>query len=227
MKKLYALLLGIRAFVGLMRDPGNRLNEVFVLSDRVSDPEILRRLADELRRDPVGAQALSQRRRLRPIDLQELHKLPVGTLGRVYADEMLTRGLSPASIPTLPSGDEIEFLRAHLYESHDIWHAVTGFNIDVAGEAGLQAFYAAQFKGPLPLVILAAVMLNTVFWRMDEYDSRAGEMARGYLMGRRAAKLFGICWDDMWTLPLETVRAQLKIQPTQLNEYVALTPSVA
>jgi ubiquinone biosynthesis protein Coq4 len=33
------------------------------------------------------------------------------------------------------------------YETHDIWHVVTGFHTDVAGELGLQAFYLAQFPG--------------------------------------------------------------------------------
>ncbi len=33
----------------------------------------------------------------------------------------------------------------HLYQTHDIWHVVTGWGNDLPGEVGLGGFYSAQF----------------------------------------------------------------------------------
>src|SRR5438477_261218 len=79
-----------------------------------------------LPRDPRCALALDERHRFR-IDLASLRGLAPGTLGRTFAEHMIANGLDPSALPDLPSTDRRSFFRAHLYETHDIWHVVTGF----------------------------------------------------------------------------------------------------
>jgi ubiquinone biosynthesis protein Coq4 len=38
------------------------------------------------------------------------------------------------------------YVLSHLYEMHDLWHAVIGFETDVAGELALQAFYPPRAR---------------------------------------------------------------------------------
>jgi ubiquinone biosynthesis protein Coq4 len=173
---------------------------------------VLELLAEHFGRDPRGAEALRARARLQ-VDLAQLSKLPEGTLGRVYADHMIANGLDPSAIPTLPGGDELEFVRAHLYETHDVWHAVTGYRTDVAGELGLQAFYAAQAPGGLPWMLLAMGFLNTAIYSMHEREARFDAISRGWEMGRRARPLFGTRWDALWTTPIDEVRRSLGVEP--------------
>jgi ubiquinone biosynthesis protein Coq4 len=168
-------------------------------------------MVEHFGRDERGATALRERPRLH-VSLPELSKLPEGTLGRVFADHMISNGLDPAAIPTLPGGDATEFVRAHLYETHDVWHAVTGFKTDVAGELGLQAFYAAQAPGGLPWMLLAMGFLNTAIYSMNEREARFDAIARGWEMGRRARPLFGTRWDTLWSTPLAEVRRALGVQ---------------
>jgi ubiquinone biosynthesis protein Coq4 len=210
MKNLIRKLKGARAFIKIVNDP-NRLNEVFNLSDQTADTAVLNRLAGEFAKDPVGAEALRDMPRLGRIDLPALRALPKGTLGRTYADFMADRGLDPASIPTLPVQDQAEFVQAHLYETHDLWHVVTGFDTDVAGELGLQAFYGAQFRGPLPPAILAAGLLNTSFYSTADHDRRFRAIVLGWTLGRKARQLFGRRWDQMWERPIAEVRAELAL----------------
>jgi ubiquinone biosynthesis protein Coq4 len=146
-------------------------------------------------------------------DLAELDALPPGTLGRVFADHMRKNDLDPAAIPTLDASDDLAFLRAHLYETHDIWHAVTGYDTDVAGELGLQAFYAAQAPGGLPWMLLAMGFLNTALYEMGDRERRFDAIARGWEMGRRARPLFGTRWDELWTTPVDEVRRSLGVEP--------------
>jgi ubiquinone biosynthesis protein Coq4 len=124
---------------------------------------------------------------------------------------MRANGLDPAAIPTLPGADETEFVRAHLYETHDVWHAVTGFRTDVAGELGLQAFYAAQAPGGLPWMLLAMGFLNTALYAMAEREARFEAISRGWEMGRRARPLFGVGWDALWSTPIDEVRRSLGV----------------
>jgi ubiquinone biosynthesis protein Coq4 len=198
-----------RAFVRITVNP-SRLNEVFNLSHAVADPSVLQSIADEVRKSPTGAQALAEKPRLK-IDLAGLRHLPEGTLGRVFADKMDAMGLDPAALPTLPANDDAEFVRAHLYDTHDLWHAVTGFHTDVAGELGLQAFYAAQTGGRLPIAILSAGLLNALLFTPGERETRLEEISRGFQMGKKAVKLFGVRWDKLWTQPIEDVRRALGI----------------
>ena len=200
-----------RAFWRITMDP-NRLNEVFELAYSLADDKVMGEMVDYVKRDSTGAQALAERPRLQ-VDLSQLRHLPEGTLGRVFADSMIAQGLDPAAIPTLPSNDDKEYIQAHLFETHDVWHAVTGFGTDVPGELGLQAFYMAQLIGKLPTAILASGFLNTLLFNHDERGRRMDEIARGWQMGRRARQLFGVRWDKLWATPLAEVRRALGLEP--------------
>jgi ubiquinone biosynthesis protein Coq4 len=210
----------VRAFVRLTLDP-NQLDEVFKLSDGVVEEDVLRAIIDAANREPATAAALAERYHVH-LDLATLRALPDGTLGREYARMMDKNGLDPASIPTLPDATEAEFVRAHLYETHDLWHVVTGFGTDVAGELGLQAFYQAQLPGKLPAAILASGFLNTLLFNFADRDRRSGEIARGWLLGRRSRPLFGVRWDDYLALPLDEVRRRLGIEVAAVD--AALPP---
>jgi ubiquinone biosynthesis protein COQ4 len=201
------------SFVDLVKHP-DHLDRVFEISDGMASrrTEVLGEMADHFRKDPGGAAALRDRPRLR-FDLAVLDRLPVGSTGRAFADHMRRNGLNPADIPTLTVGDELDFVRAHLYETHDVWHAVTGFDTDVAGELGLQAFYAAQGPGGLPWMLLAMGFLNTALYSMDDRNRRFDAIARGWEMGKHARPLFGVRWDELWTKPIDEVRRTLGVEP--------------
>lgn len=207
--KPITLLRAIAAYTRIVRDP-NQLAEVFKLSDSLNESHISERLVRSLRTDAAVARALDQRKRV-TVDLAALSLMPRGTLGRTYADFMRTNGLVPDALPRLPSKDDGEFLRAHLYETHDMWHAITGFESDVAGELGLQAFYAAQIDGPLAPAILAAGLLNTALFAIDDRTARLDRIARGWQGGRSAKPLFGFDYAGSWAKPIAEVRASLGI----------------
>ena len=74
---------------------------------------------------------------------------------------MIRMNLDPKDILVPENvGSDFDYVRAHLRETHDVWHPVTGFDTDVAGELGLQAFYLAQFQAPL----LAAQVRLSMKW---------------------------------------------------------------
>lgn len=207
---------GVRATMSFVRLSSDldRLDEVFTYAQTL--------MTDENKREGVGffsgfawgQKALGERHRLGTVDLEALARLPQGTLGREFADHMKRNGLDLAAIPDLPSRDEGEFIFAHFYETHDIWHVVTGFATDKAGELGLQAFYLAQ-GGParLSAMILSAGFLELLLKKgaFEDREARLFQVSRGYVMGKKAKPLFGVRWDDLWEVPLDEVRRSLGV----------------
>jgi ubiquinone biosynthesis protein COQ4 len=206
----------IVAAVRLIRDP-NELDQVFEIADDLAAPEMLDAIIAELVKTSDGARAFETRPRVGTIDLQALAARPEGSLGRAYGEHMLKNKLDPSAIPSLPSTTAREFLRAHLYETHDIWHVATGFETDVAGELGLQAFYLAQLPTRLAPALLAGGLFNTMLFAWGDRDRRMRAIVRGWLLGRRAQSLFGVDWAALWSTPLADVRAKLRLEIDQLE----------
>jgi ubiquinone biosynthesis protein COQ4 len=171
-----------------------------------------RRVIEEFRRSPTAADALQSRHRLGPLDPSELAAMPADSLGGAYGRFMQSRGLKPESLPEVQGCSDIEYILAHTYETHDLWHVVTGFDTDVPGEVALQAFYLAQQRSYLPFFALSAVLLNTAFFAYDQKAVRLDAITEGWQRGRRAASLLGIDWRIHLDRPLEDVRRELSLE---------------
>lgn len=203
-------LRGYVAGVELLRDP-SKLEAVFEIDAAIPDQTATyARIAMAMRVHPHAAAALAERPRL-ALDVPALRALPDGTFGRAMARFLDGNGLDPRSIPTLDDGDEISWAKAHLYETHDVWHVVTGYATDIPGELALQAFYAAQLPVRLPHFLLAGGLLHASFWDPSDFNARLAAIARGWEAGTRAKPLFGMRWAAHWGEPLEDVRARLAL----------------
>lgn len=188
----------------------DRLDEVIAIADRLGETDAFRAIVAHLEAQPGGRAVMADRPRV-DLDLPRLRLLPDGSFGREAARFLDVRGLDPADLPRRAADDGPSWVRAHLFESHDLWHVVTGFDTDVAGEAGLQAFYLAQFPARLATILLGIVMLNTFVWKFDDKDARMDAIARGWQLGRGAGQLLGVRWADLWPVPLVEVRARLAV----------------
>ena len=204
--RTWLTLRGYYAGLVLLRDP-SRLDMVFEI-DRAVPPEEREALVARVRKEEVGRSAIADRARL-TVDVAELAALPEGTFGRAVADFLRQNELDPRAIPTLESPDDGAYVDAHLYETHDVWHVATGFEADIAGELGLQAFYLAQLGGKLPPILLGGGLLHGAMRDPGDLERRMESVTRGWNLGRRAHALFGVRWDRLWTKPLAEVRAEL------------------
>lgn len=204
------------AFGQIVRDP-NQLGKVFELRAALESKPLLDKVIGDLKQDELARKALVELPRVGKIDLAALSRLPEGTLGHEFALHMKRANLDPSALPALEAHDAYGFVSAHLYETHDIWHAITGFGADIPGELGLQAFYYAQFSAGLSAAILAAGFLNTMLYSLEDRFTRMDAIVLGYAMGRRANKLFGFRWAEHWHRPLADVRADLGIVPTSVS----------
>lgn len=233
LSRTMALLKLSWAMMQVVRNP-NRLDRVIAISDDLArdDKAMLQGMVDEAARTPYGTAAFTERPRIPALHIDALLKSPSGSLGHELGVYFQKNNLNPKDLPTRSADNTFDYLVAHLYETHDIWHVVTGFETDVAGELGLQAFYAAQLPSKLPLVILVIGFLNSLFFEFEDRGRRFDAIVRGWTLGRRAKSLFGIRWGDRWNEPLATVRRSVGLEELRstdregaLNGYTQPAPA--
>ena len=154
-------------------------------------------------------------------DYDGLRALPSGTLGREYVRQLDDRGIHPVELARLTEAaydrrefsDEHAYVRDRVRNLHDLFHTLTGYDIDVIGEAGVLAFTFGQTgnKGWAMLVFLNCL---TCVARL-RFDGWVVAW-KGYRRGRRARYLPAVdAWDRLLRLPLDAARAQLGIPPLE------------
>lgn len=204
-------LTALRALLDILRNPDDT-KHVFRILDALrggTDERIVARL----RRSPAGARLLRERVRL--LDLLEDHealaRLPEGSLGRAYLaflerEQITAAGLVAASIEGRGEGDgsDTSFAGELMRDQHDLWHVVTGYHGDLAGEAGMLAFTLAQTWHPGIALIVGVAMLKS------DAEGRAF-LREGFRRGRDAAWLPERDWACLLARPLDEVRRELGV----------------
>lgn len=168
---------------------------------------------------PAGRRLLRERPSLLDhlADLDRLRALPQGTLGRAYAEFMCGEELDPDGIirefreaDTRPQevDPDVQWFFERLDTMHDLWHVLTGYGRDEAGEAANLAFSLAQIpQRGIALLVLAGAVVGpkdlTLRWQRYLY--------RAWRRGRRAAWLPAVPYEQLLERPLEEVRRTLRI----------------
>ena len=86
---------------------------------------------------------------------------------------------------------------AHRFrDSHDIWHVVCGFRSDLAGEAGILAFYSAQTRSPGLFVLLLGALLHSLIVGRQQGKTMRHLAWIGWRSGTRAMPLAAAPWEE-------------------------------
>lgn len=206
-------LVALRALGALSKDPDD-LPQVFTIIDNLPGHAPQRMLA-RMRTTEDGRRLLATKPDLgaRLADRDALGALPEGTLGRAYLALVERAGITPqgivdASLAGGTSGEtlsvDMRFVRDRMRDTHDLWHVVSGYGVDLVGESALLSFSYAQTKNPgVGLVVLLAIVKGIPkIWPA---------LREGYRRGARAEWLPGIAWEALLDRPLDEVRARLRV----------------
>jgi len=209
----YDVVRAGRALAALLRDPDD-LPQVFTLIDSMSGTAPARLLLGFRRRES-GARLLRDRPDIgaRLADRDALRALPAGSLGRAYLAFVEREGISAEGIrkasesseATGYASDEMNFLRSRMRDTHDLWHAVTGYQGDVLGELALLAFTLGQHWNSAIAAIVGAGILKGFSRGATPF------VWEGFRRGRAAAWFPAQDWESMLALPLEDVRKRLQV----------------
>ena len=201
------LLASLAAF---LKNPDS-LDSVLAVGASLKDSPLAKQMTLHLLKNPDFAQLVNDGWRPQPIDLSTLQTLPVGTLGRSYADQLISQGITPDTlIDPSPINDERDYIVHRLKETHDITHVLTGFGIDGVSELGLQGFNLAQNRSPLAVMLIFGGML-TALQNDEPLAPMLRALAKGFQMGLDAELVISRKLEEGWDRPLNEWRSELRL----------------
>ena len=200
----------VAALASFLKTPGS-LDSVFAVADSVKDGPLGEQALRHLLSDRHFKALVDGEWRPERIDLQNLQTLPEGSLGRCYADQLISQGITPDTLidPT-PVTNANEFVVHRVRETHDIVHVLTGFGLDGDSEIGLQGFNLAQNRSPVAVMLIFGAMLSSL--QNDEpLEPLLRALAHGFQMGLNADLVIGRKLEEGWERPLNDWREELKL----------------
>jgi len=155
-------------------------------------------------------------------DREGLLGMPDGSFGRAYADFMQAGQLNAAGLVEAEQmadqnfahqgaiDADHEFFGDRLRDMHDLWHVLTGYGRDEAGEAANLAFTLGQvWNLGIAFIVSAGALIGpkniTFYWQRYLFSA--------WRRGHRAALLTAAPYEQLLPLPLEEVRRRLRIPP--------------
>lgn len=208
----------------LLADP-TRTNDALEFTTYANAGRMLE-ASERLAATPAGRRLLAHQPAIdaTTVDITALAALPEGTLGRAYAAFLTRHRLSPEAFAGPPAGlanhPRASYMVQRLRQTHDLWHVVTGYEPDPAGEIALQAFSYAETDAPSAAILAGLGTLRALLEPATTPEFRAvrralpREVARAYWIGRVARSkvretIATYPWEDRWATPLAEVRAEL------------------
>jgi len=150
----------LRAALRWLRDPVSEggVEAAFEMVFGLAGPTVQREF-ERFAADPVGRRLLEERPNLVEAlsEMESLAALPAGSFGRAYHEFMSDVGMAGAEeIPALGRIDElarrfgwseeIAWFVGRMAGTHDVFHVLSGYGRDFAGEGANIAFTAGQFQ---------------------------------------------------------------------------------
>lgn len=204
-----------RSLRALLKNPDD-LPQVFALIESLSSAGHLESMRDGFRNTEAGRRLLRDKPDIVGLlaDRERLAAMPEGSLGRAYLAFVESENISPQGIRDASDverraegiDDEMAFVRDRMRDTHDVWHAATGYKGDVLGELGLLAFIIAQkWNTGIALIVFAAILKGI------GRTPILGVVRDGYRRGRSAEWLPSQDWESLLERPLDEVRALLSL----------------
>lgn len=211
-------LRALRAAQALAKNPED-LPQVFTIIESLSF-DSLSRVTERLLAEPASRRMVESRPDLveRLADRAALARLPAGSLGRAYLDfvereQISAEGIRAAALVGAEATESVPepyaWVHGRMRDTHDLWHVVTGFSGDVAGETALLGFTFAQMFNPSVVLIIAVGL-----WKTAKFPGVRSLVLDAYRRGRRAAWLPAVEWEKELARPLAAVRADLNLEAT-------------
>ncbi len=219
----YMQLQPARAFRAariIAADPDD-LPQVFTVIESLAF-DTLNRIGKRLKRSETGRRMLAERPDIVDIlaDRAALARMPDGSLGRAYLafverEKISAEGIRAAAGEGMAESKipaPLDWVHQRMRDTHDLWHAATGYSGDVLGEAALLAFSLGQTWHPGIALIVAIAMHKLSGANVGGGVNVRETIFDGYRRGKKAAGFIEQDWESMLELPVEEVRRRLNLE---------------
>lgn len=208
--QIWRMLRLLFAMYNLQSTPENP-EYVFDISDACNRLDLYGLSREKLFANTQNEMALKEMWLLPEIDLQILFKEPEGSVGHVYATHMLKLGFQPDFWRHSEIKNDITYVTVRMRQTHDLWHVMTGFAVDVEGEIGLQAFVLAQTGLPIAMILVSGALLRATFKSPLSLPKLMDAISQGWQMGKVSRSVFSIRWENVWSRNLIDLQQEFHI----------------
>jgi len=211
------------ALVGVVRRGGD-LKAIADLVDSYFETPQMDACLWRCRQRAEGAELMDRRYPPLQPEMEFLRSLPPGSLGRCYAELMLSRGYDPEFFRPRQLLSDAHWLTQRIATTHDIHHVVSGFGTTPEGESGVLAITATQIGFPAYVMLNNAAQVSRFRLQPASYGLMARAIAHGTTIGFSAKPLWLVRWEEGWEWPVAQWRLQLGISPAANAEPYGLEP---
>ncbi len=211
MERKYYGWKGRLNFLRIVRDPNDtpavlRMNAALQKS---TSPEVVMRFMERAYADPKLEAAFAANYWPALPEFPVLEAMAPGTFGRALADFINKWNLDKDLFPPPNFSSRPDYLLSRVYQAHDAWHVLTGYDPVVEDELALQAFGVGQYKQPLSLLLVSGGLLHILDTMPERAEDALAAVAKGFERGRRAKNLLTEPVLERMGDPLECVRREL------------------
>ena len=193
---------------------------IFKLTDtfqKAAEPEIVEKLISKLLENPKLKQGYEQRYWPHIPSLADLKNYPEGSFGEAAASFFVRWKLNPDLFPGPNFSTPQDYFTTRIYQAHDFWHVLTGYDISLESELALQAFGVGQYEQPISLAIIAGGIMHLLQKVPERSAVILAKISEGYERGVRAKNLLAEPVLERLSDPISDVRKDLGIVDCKLN----------
>ena len=190
---------------------GGELSSIADLIDNFLGSPQLAASVERFKAVPGGAEMLAERYPPLQPDIDSLRQLPPGTLGRRYADLILSLGYDPEFFRPRDVSTDDRWLTQRIATTHDLHDVVSGFGTSPVGESGVLAITTTQIGFPAYVSLNHAAQISSFRLDVSRFTALSASISHGVAMGWSAAPFCIARWEEGWELPLEVWRDRLGV----------------
>ena len=190
---------------------GGDLSSVADLVDSFIDSPQMGDCIRRFRAVPGGAALMDERYPPLQPDLEQLSRLPEGSLGERYARLINNLGYDPEFFRPRAIATEAQWLTQRVATTHDIHHVICGFGTEPEGESGVLAVTAAQIGFPAYVLLTSAGQLASFRLQLERFEGISRAVSHGHAIARQADCLVAARWEEGWEKPVSQWRSELSI----------------
>lgn len=205
------VLSGLQGFLSIVNN-GVNVKDSYAMSPALAKQGVYAAEVTYAKSNPEVAQLFEERYLAPTPDLDELLKLPEDSLGFAYASHMRATGYVQDFYPAIEVVDDVSYYYMRVQQTHDIWHAVTGW-LDFSGGVKLAAFQVAQTRSSHLTLVLSAGILNAIKMNKD-ITPIVRFLQEGYNVGCQAKPFIAQKWEEAWEKPVAEWRSELNVNVT-------------
>ena len=201
-----------RSIIRLIAD-SERTEDVAVIEEIMGQTQLNYLLTSGALHTAAGKDLMRNRPEFSNIALDELRKLPAGSLGREFSEFLDRHGFKPLDYPTPFTADpDASYLLRRIRMSHDVWHVLMGWDTEEYEEVLVHSFSLAQTGLPSSIGICSVGAIKHMLFE-GRWSVLTHDLRNAYQRGKEAHSLLPVYWERYWEHPISHIREKYGVVP--------------